>query len=177
MSEFVGALSKTDLAAAVKIVDEFDVPELVSRSLPELAVEFAKQDPQQAADWVMTTGGPAQAEAMRSVLARWSSTNDEEAEAWVVDHGTAVDRDTMAAGLSEGLLGEEPDRATDWALTIADQELREERLKSILIHRVNEDSHSLARWLNTQSEDVQAQLRALDDRVAVFAPTHPTLHK
>ncbi len=168
LGELIAEWAQKDLPAAVGAIEELDDPGVVAQALPDLASEYAKDHPGEAADWILEFEGHQATDATRQVMRLWGATDPDEAEGWLETHGHEIDRDAAVVGLSRGLINRFPQRAANLVLTMSDVEARDDRLEAIVSQWVSKDSRTLGRWLEEQDASLREKLLASDPNLTIY---------
>ncbi|MFT4637084.1 MAG: hypothetical protein ACI8T1_000392 [Verrucomicrobiales bacterium] len=164
LGKLLGHWSTLDLPAAVEVIQRLDNPNIAQHALEQMAPEYAKVNPREAAEWASSQND----EALGGVMKQWAKSDPDEATAWLEAQGAAIDQNAAAAALSKGLYGADPGGAADWALSISEPALADERLNSIATKWLAQDSKALQSWLNQQSSDVHSHILELNKHLTPF---------
>jgi len=98
-----------------------------------VAGNWAAQDPQAAANWVLSLpAGPQQGSAMNQVLQNWVAQDPNAAVAFVNSQPAGQGKDGMVSSLARGLAADDPASAIKWVSAIGNEGMQAGTVMNIL---------------------------------------------
>ena len=158
-------LGETDPAAAALRLSSIEDPSVLNAAVPELAQEWAQQDPLAAVEFVSKYQENTQlyARAMAEVIEEWAERDPYEAGLYLNEQPASPELDRSVAEYSREAARVDPVGAMSFAVSVNDPELRADTVRRVARDWKRASPEAYAEWAAANPEMAPAEDRPRED--------------
>ncbi|MEM7146744.1 MAG: hypothetical protein AAF591_16545 [Verrucomicrobiota bacterium] len=161
MASVLGAWAAQDVEGAAEQLAGMEAGKERDLAFGRVAGQWVQQDVESAANWVVEqeVGETASKGAMRNVMRTWAGRNEFDAAEWLADRPPGPATDGAIMGLTDRVVGKDPESAAYWALAISDEGDRASQVGRVVDQWVRKDRAAATAWVSG-NPDVPDAVRA-----------------
>lgn len=147
-------LGETQPAAAAARLANIDDPEILRTAVPEVAEEWAQNDPQAAIDFVSEYKDNPElyARAMADVIEEWAERDPYEAGKYLNEQPASPELDRSVAEYSREVADVDPVGAMSFAVSVNDDRLRADTIRRVARDWQRRDKEAYQAWAEANPE-------------------------
>ncbi|ADE55736.1 hypothetical protein [Coraliomargarita akajimensis] len=147
-------LGETQPEATAARLTQIDDPEILKTAVPEVAQEWAQNDPQAAVDFVnnYTENTELYSEAMAEVVEEWAEREPYEAGKFLNEQPATPALDRSVAEYSREVAQVDPEGAMSFAVSVYDEKLRTDTISRVARDWQRKDAAAYQAWAEANPE-------------------------
>lgn len=154
LEQLADELGQTQPEAAAARLTQIDDPEVLKTAVPEVAQEWAQDDPQAALAFVnkFTDNTELYSEAMAEVVEEWAEREPYEAGKYLNEQPSTPVMDRSVAEYSREVAQVDPEAAMSFAVSVYDEKLRADTIHRVARDWKRLDSQAYQAWVDANPE-------------------------
>lgn len=157
LKDIADRMSREDLNTAKDWITKYADQDFAKDAVGEVAQRMSKEDPKGAIDWVLALPEASQGRALYSAFNEWTQKDAEAASVFLAAMPASTTKDSAVYGFVRELDNDDPASAAAWAVTIADEQMRQRSVMEVAGSWYKTDQAAATQFMtqNGVSEDMQ----------------------